>query len=647
MLGQVTVYFNTGFNGIDIPASSAVLATASKKNYPDSYFIREDVDKPSIRIKDSYDELCDVDYCEIITNVNGRQRKCYYFASPSALSEGVTLLSLDLDALLTMGGASNLEYISGWQERGHISKADDTLFGNVASEDWLPTEPLVAKNATALKTTTTVQNDYDVIVSNTDIGTIGGDPAYQENQQEVIEGYVSGESDPAMFWPLIKVPQSSSNFVMYDFDEGDTVAFTIPSTAAFDASNSDVKKGLQKLFSAGQLQLQASYRIPKEYLQNTPSSVGAHGQISNITGVHASKNISEIPFEYTENGYTPKNKKVFATFRDITLVNIGSGDTCTKSPEELYDGNNSYPSVKIWADPTSTGKPYARFGYIKGSPLQWFDCVKGLQWANSQLVMEGASGSMWNSLNTAFSNQQLQRAQSMNLFNNSVAMEQGAISARKMAIGAYGQVADMSADIIGLHPAISGGATLRGPQNSQSIDYSGIQTGAIGGIKKGISGIQSGMQLQQDLQMLDSNMRAAQARTNMENQNIQNEINQNSLGLIRSNNVVAPTVSFTPEQNLGLYGYNYFVAYEIRKSYNDLVSEDKYYQRYGYNGLHRPLTAQCFNERQYYCYVQAFDVNLKSTDSFGLRVRTKAISQLNKGVRVWKVLPDASYYELN
>ena len=90
------------------------------------------------------------------------------------------------------------------------------------------------------------------------------------------------------------------------------------------------------------------------------------------------------------------------------------------------------------------------------------------------------------------------------------------------------------------------------------------------------------------------------------------------------------------------------LAYEIRKSDDDLKSEDMYYQRYGYNGLHRPLTAQCFNERQYYNYVQAFDVNIKnSTAQFGLRVRTKAISQLNKGVRVWKVLPDASYYETN
>jgi hypothetical protein len=126
---------------------------------------------------------------------------------------------------------------------------------------------------------------------------------------------------------------------------------------------------------------------------------------------------------------------------------------------------------------------------------------------------------------------------------------------------------------------------------------------------------------------------------------IQQSINENQVGLIKNNNIVAPTLMFTPEQNLGLYGYNKFAIYEIRKSDEDLKSEDQFYQRFGYCGLHRPLTASCFDTRQYYTYVQAFNINIKS--SFGMRIRQKAIAQLNSGVRVWKVLPDASYYELN
>ena len=123
--------------------------------------------------------------------------------------------------------------------------------------------------------------------------------------------------------------------------------------------------------------------------------------------------------------------------------------------------------------------------------------------------------------------------------------------------------------------------------------------------------------------------------------------NENQVGLLKANGIIAPTSIFTPEPNLAMYGYNKFVLYETRKSNVDLRSEDMYYQRYGYNGIHRPLTKACFNCRQYYTYVQAFDVNIKTTLSIGMRIKSKAIEQLNNGVRVWKVLPDAQYYETN
>lgn len=633
MNASVTVYFNTGFNGIDIPASPAVLANASKQVFSDVYFVREDIDKPSIRVKASYDTLSAVDYCKISTTGGDR----YFFASPSALAKGVTLLTLDLDALLTMGGASNLTYISGWQERGHISKNDDELFGNIATEDWVPSQPLENKNMQAITVTSTATRDLDIVMSNVDISALG----VTNITQDVIEGIAQGTVDPVMYFPMITTVSQSTGFYIYDFTESNEKSFTLPNTGAFDPTVLNVKQGIQKLFSCGQLQLQASYQIPKEYVSG---SFGVQaGQYTNIHGIHGENLISRVPFEYSISGYTPKNKKVFATYRNIALVNLGSGDMSIKEPAEIYDGSASAPSVRIWSDVSSTGKPYARFKYIKGNPVQYADCVRGLQWANSQIVLEGASGSVWNSINNAFANQQLQRQQSMNLFNQSVGLQQGQIEAQKMAISAYGSAAQGG---IGILDAIMSPIPMTGGKTPM-VDYNAMGNRAIGGLRQGASMIQDAAMLQQNLASLNNSMNALQSRTAMENQNIQNQINQNSVGLIRSNNVVAPSVYFTPEQNLGLYGYNRFVIYEVRKSDDDLKSEDMYYQRYGYNGLHRPLTQQCFNERQYYCFVQAFDVNLKGAQEFGLRVRSKAIAQLNKGVRVWKVLPDAAYYETN
>ena len=650
MTGSVTVYFNTGFNGIDIPSSPTVLASASKKTYMDVYYMREDIDKPTIKIKDTYENLCAVDYCAITTGTGTSAATRYFFASPSALSKGVTLLALDLDALLTMGGAENLTYISGWQERGHIKKTDDVLFGNVAAEDWVPSEPLVAQNTTTVKATDSqVADDYDIIISNIDLGAMGQDAG--SSKQTCIEGIVNGQTE--MVFPKIQPPATTvkTSFTIFDFDENDTHGFSIPQTVAFDANNANVVEGLEKLYSCGQLQLQASYHLPKEYLGNTPTGSSQTGFLSNITGVHETKDLTNIPFEYTENSYTPKNKKVFATFRDISLVNLGSGDMITKTPEELYDGTHSYPSVNIWADPTSTGKPYARFSYIKGSPLQWFDNVKGLQWANSQIVMEGASGSLWNSIDNAFANQQLQRQQSMNIFEAGIAAQNYSLQKTAMDVGLQHSAVDA---LIG---AFSGGAGAVNAHYSRDKKGNPINELSLGSqmASAGFAIASAGNAFSQAMdtntfqtQMMWNEMQANSSRAEMANNSIQNQINQNNIGLIRSNQVIAPTVSFTPEQNLGLYGYNHFVAYEVRKSYNDLVSEDRYYQRYGYNGLHRPLVQQCFKERTYYNYVQAFDVNLKApVKEFGLRVRTKAIAQLNKGVRVWRVLPDPQYYETN
>ena len=668
MLGSVTVYFNTGFNGVDIPSSQQVLLSAQKKTYNDVYFMREDIDKPTIRIKDTYENLCAVDYCQITITTGNVSKNSFYFASPSALTKGVTLLALDLDALLTMGGAENLNYISGWQERGHIKKSDDTLFGNIAPEDWCPVQPLVNANMVKLEANSqsAPAEDLHLIMSNVDLTSLGN---FAADEQSVIKGVETSGGTPEMYFPKIPIANSTS-FFMWDYNDNAYKGFTIPQTRAYAIKNFTVsgnpeiqgtKESLQKLFSCGQLQLQNSYVIPKEFVSSW-TGPALYGDVGTLSGMHDEEDLTTMPYEYSigtgQSAYTPKNKKVFATYRQYAIACVASGDMCIKEAEEIYESGHSYPSINMWADLCSTGKPYCRFSYIKGAPVQFIDCVKGLQWANNQLVMEGASGSLWNSIDNAFANQQLQRQQSLNLFNHSVAAQAANLSYRQTnldtnyAVGGgllntLGNIGNMvyskffrsnqgtkaKPDWQPMNELDKGKSTL-----GQSVSMGGSLLSAAQSVSNG------GLELER----LYNEMNASAARAEMANNSIQNQINQNNIGLIRSNSIVYPSVMFTPEQNLGLYGYNYFVAFEIRKTDDDLKSEDMYYQRYGYNGLHRPLTQQAFKERTYYNFVQAFDINLKAPSAeFGLRVRTKAIAQLNKGVRVWRVLPDPQYYETN
>lgn len=648
MTGTVRLYFNTGFNGVDIPFSRDVLDIARYLDFPQVYFTREDYDKPWIDLAAAYTTVRDADYMRFTTTESSDIRYVYYFVKPTPLAKGVTRLYLEMDALLTMGGASMLTYISGWQVRGHVSKADDVLFGNCASEDWLPTKPLEVAHVEKVgnRRPTDVWADVDVVLSAVDLGKFGDSG---QLTTEVIEGMVSGDSEAKMWFPAVPMVSTGSTYKTWDFSDNMYKSFSIPASGAFQilAADDRVWRGLEKLYACGQLQLQASYKIPGEYLDpnggaNPVQTQGNQGKISEIRGVHKALTMSSMPYEYTvDNGqYTVKNKKCFTTYRQYVIVALGTSDTSIQDASLLYDGQSTAPTIWIWSDPTSTGKPYARFSFIKGNPILYSDAVKGLPWVTNQIAMTGASGSVWNALNAGFANAAAMRDQQRVLNSQYYGTRGRELQVDRTMMeyraGMFGSAGGTIGSLIGL------GASAFDP--SANPVATGIN--ALATTAKGVTDMmRQNALLGPQLKQIDIAQKEATANNSLDLSRIEQEINQNSIGLLQSNGIVAPTLLFSPEQNLGLYGYNYFQVYEVRKSDEDLKSEDAYYQRYGYNGLHRPLTAQCFSERTYFSYVQAYDINIKSP--FPMRMRQKAIAQLNRGVRVWRTLPNASLYDAN
>ena len=670
MTGTVTLYSQTHFNGVDIPAGPEVLQYAPVVSIlNDVYFERMDVDLNHIDLKIQYSSVRDVDYIKLHNNQDNID--FYYRAIPTALAKGTTRMLLKLDALMTLGGAMHVNYISGWQERGHIKKSDDVLFGNLAAENWVPSQQLVCANVSDIKSILTgkilvdgssesphdLDTDLSVVVSNVNIADLGKQPSLTI---DVIEGIATGSVDPNMYLPAITtIPDGyETEFKIFDMTSAPYTehAFSLPNTGAFysagctyyNALSNNTRKGLEKLYSVGQLQLQASYQIPKEYITicNLEDDTDKAGLIQNIRGIDYVSGLSSMPYEYTIPNYTIKNKKCFATYRTYTIASLATGDMITKQPQDIYQPNTTYPSAKLWSDPCSTGKPYCRFSYIKNSPVIWQDVVHGMQWQSSQIVIEGASGSVWNSINTAFSNQRLQQAINLNWYQNSIAEANYQLRTADIYNSGLTNVKKGVAETyFSALPSESSSVSNGGLSGTETTNYS-FPTKLTGGI---LNTRLSSATAQNALQALQLEEQSSLANAQFRNGELVQEINQNEIGLLKNNNVIAPSVAFTPEQNLGLYGYNYFVGYEVRKTDEDLKSEDMYYQRYGYNGLHRPLTQQCFKEREYYNFVQAFDVNLKPVNgiSLGARVEAAAIAQLNGGVRVWRILPDPAAYETN
>lgn len=675
MIGTITLYMNTGFNSVDIPADPSVLENASKISYPYNYFERMDVDLTYIDLQAQYVDVRNCDYLKFTVDRSdrgGTVENFYYRCIPQAIAKGVTRLNLQLDGLLTLGGAVNLTYTSGWQERGHIAKADDTLFGNIVSESWVPSQELETVNNYAVKPSLSQEQigikpsegqagtyyplteDLTVVVSNTDVHEMGTKPALTA---DVIEGIAAGDTEPSMYFPSIPMVQNAdaTKFRIYDYTDSQNPVreFQLPNTAAFyrggstmfSADAENTRKGMSNLYSAGQLSLQASYQIPREYVSKVNISATKAGVITDITGFENDLLMSTHPYEYSIPGYTVKNKKCFATYRTYTIASLASGDMIIKKASELYKSGDTAPSIEIWSDPCSTGKPYCRFKYIKGNPILWQDVVRGLQWQNSQIVIEGASGSVWNSMNTAFSNQQIERnlarsnieaaSQQMSLESQANVLK---YQARDKGVGYLKKGVDMilEAPAKVIAPAVAG-------------DWGTAISNTFGYAKEATAAEADYAQFSDKLRQLQLQEGSVSSSKNFNALDAEQALNKNGLELLKNNSVVAPSVSFTPEQNLGMYGYNYFVVYETRKSDTDLISEDMYYQRYGYNGLHRPLTAQCFKERAHYNFVQAFDINLKGYQdlNFGMRVNATAIAQLNSGVRVWRELPNLAAYETN
>ena len=623
MLKNVTVYYNTGFGGNDYPANPSVLNSAQSRTYSDVYFVREDLDKPSIKINAPYSELRDVDYLKL-SDVDTNE-DLYYFCVPKALAKNTTILYLDLHGTMSCGGASELTYVSGWQTRGHIDAADDVLYGNTAPEDWSPSQPLITASSVSLDPPST-NIGKDIVLSNIDLVDLAGT---NELQQDVIEGIVSGDTEASMYFPAVKSAKRSTVFFMWDFIQSLARAYSPSQTTAYLLNDAIVQRALTKLYSSGQLQLQNSYYILDGWIGAITQVSGTNPEIVGINSVHSIED-SGIPHMFTYQDYTIKNKKCYAMYREFVLINQNSGNMDTETPEQLYDGNDATISVWEWSDPSVLGKPYARFKYLKKSPLQFSFAVEGTQWNSSQIVMEGASGSAWNALTRGFEVARLSQSQTEAELNRSFQLASQRLTEQRSKTGyeqaVLGNITGTTAGVIG-----------------------GFMSGNLGGAAQAAAqGLTTAMFSNQnrsyELQAERINREEAAARYEFEERARNRERNAASANYLKST-ITAPTVLFTPSVNLSSYGYNRFSVYEIRPTKEDIISLDKYFQRYGYSGLHLPLTKNAFTRRQYYNYVQAGDINFKST--LPLRVREKAIAELNNGGRYWRVLPDSSYYDQN
>ena len=153
----VRLYYNTGFNAVNVPENGELLDTLVRngeitckdfEGYVDlnqSYFLDE------IRVKAKESDVCEADYLKL-NPVNGAltgAKVAYYSITDyDCTSPDVTVLNVVMDSFVTAGG-KGITFLDGMTRRHHVPATDDDPFTNpdtdiYAEDDELlvPSKPL-------------------------------------------------------------------------------------------------------------------------------------------------------------------------------------------------------------------------------------------------------------------------------------------------------------------------------------------------------------------------------------------------------------------------------------------------------------------------------------------------------------------------
>lgn len=538
----------------------------------------------------------------------GKLFVAYYFVTGlKPLARNVTRLYLQLDAWATMGGASELEIESGFKIRGPITDAEDATSFNTAPESVGLLEPLTTVKSQIINPGGDTSKKYEFVVSSTDLT--------QYDEGDSVDGFIAQAANgQSVVFPQIAVAPKSGNIVLNEGSGGDTKYYFPPTGIGFyDPTDTKVQHNISVLFSAGQLELQDSYTISSVYCKASTAQ-GRYTSISNNT--YAVK-----PTAAPDIGTYPR--KADYMFGESVLFSTISGNMSSVRFSELSDS-----TVDIWAICTPSGTPYARFRGIKSHPYKYDKCVQGMPWFKSAVVLQGASGSMWNQVANGFAQQSLDRSIAENKTANTVQTmrfaSQGAQLAANTALG----VAQLGVSGVSASNVLKGG--------KETVDAAKfISDTAFNAANMGIdvyADLQSRKFREQSLTQAQNQLNATYAQQN----------------------AVAPYASFLPDlgrlafsdDGQGAGSDDRFGVYIVNTGTKDRQRLKNYFKRYGYSGLYKPLAWSEINVKKRVNYIQCEGVCL-AHEHYPTRMTMETSQLLCTGLFLWNEKPTQAAFDDN
>lgn len=431
MVCNVTLYFRTGFNLVDVPASINTLNGMDTREYQ-AIDINQIMFLNTIRIKAKEKDISDADYLKI-TNPNGdaNARDAYYIITGYDMySEDVAALSVVIDSHLTLGvflpddgivercSYSEFSLTAGTHESFPLEMAKkyalrDPLLNKSFSSDKVVI-PMYGKMQAIEEGLVEYKNGWDYDVSN-DISLYGS--SYYNIADKPNSEYTDGQNAFSMGRPR----QTSTNIKMSNPPIAGEMDYVYPGLTFY---TSDAVGGIQTDRLNGILEVaQGLYGygisnvITKSY--NLPSEFGdvdvVNGAVILITGKYnkavVKKNIKEILATYDSSISEEFDKYedwilyyIFNQMVNIRMMSVASGNETTIPPCFLdleTDDNGEHIVVEMTSDPGPDGCPYYKIRTIQriaGAESATFDgfapnimygAVKGANWQEVPISFTG------------------------------------------------------------------------------------------------------------------------------------------------------------------------------------------------------------------------------------------------------------------
>lgn len=590
MTYDITLYFGTGFDTVNLPASPTLLeqVARSTKTYSTNYLV-QNTDFTSVRVADTFDNVKNADYCRIGSD------RYYAVTGISMMNDNCAELGLSMDYLLSMGGiySNNFRYFGATATR--ITPQNPSTDYNYLQEPFNPAMPI---------DTTTVNAGFPAHSAGNMI-LYGMTVDLQRLTEDKIIDAVKFGSEETEAGQVPALPLSSLDATIYQSGTTQPVA-SLPGESIYDFTTPDTQQqeALRAIQSLG-----ISDAIVDRYV--LPAEWGDIALKSGTTE-HPNYYANDLFFKtYSAavalpgiSGYSPNNAKTLSLYAQLMIASSISGDMHAYHWGEVETpGNHGTATLAAFADPSPNGAPYCGPAYYNGAAqVGVMQKVKGAAWYKPQMLLQGASGSA------------LRAYQAANQINDLGRHEQWAAEkyhrtenwrAAGLAVGAgIGAIRMLSGDVVG------GLGTLA--QTAGSIDLRGWTEENI-------------------------------ARQN-EKADYQDRINDIATATSMSNNIFTPTYKSAEGDSLSMLFPNNFRILTANLAASDAAALDRYLTKFGYAVPGEQITASDLNRGRYFCYVQCGEIQFGDAPSIPRYIRNGAIAQLLGGVRIWKRKPDVSLY---